>query len=366
MQIIENKLNSTYTDYPLSDTYRLEDMLFVDIETTGFNADSSVLYMIGCAYYESGSWIIRQFFAESANDEGIIIGSFASLASSYKVLVHFNGNQFDIPYLCAKCRTYKINEKFSSLEGIDLYKRLSPIVSFIRVPDCRQRTLEEFIGIERNNPSLGKDMIKVYEDYMLTPDTKLRDRLLEHNFDDMSGMIHIMKLLAYSDIISSPQKVVKARTQHCCSYNGDSGTELIMKLRFRMKLPEEISTSQNGCYFKGSGDEGYIKVPLFSGELKYFYANYKDYYYIPKADNAMHKSVSSFIDSSKRRQASASDCYTRKSALFMPVWNAFEGPFFRSEYKSHDNFIELTAKRKTDRVFFSNYALEVLKMISCG
>ena len=366
MLIIETKLDSIKMDYPLEDICKPEEVLFVDIETTGFSPQSSILYMIGCTYFDSGSWITKQFFAENANDEGTITGAFASLASSYKMLIHFNGNHFDIPYLCDKCKQYHITQNFSAMDGIDLYKRLSAVTGLIKVPDCRQRTLEEFVGIERKNPSLGKDMISVYEQYTLRPDADMRARLLEHNLDDMTGMLHIIDLLRYSDLITKPQCVIKARTQHCTDYSGKDGIELIMKLKFPSVLPNEVSVSSKGCYFKCSGTEGYLKVPVYNEEMKYFYANYKDYYFVPEKDTAMHKSVSSFIDPSKRKQATASDCYTKKASLFLPVWYPAIGPFFKRNYNSKDSFIELTDKRKTDRKFFADYSMQVIEMISCG
>ena len=47
----------------------------------------------------------------------------------------------------------------------------------------------------------------------------------------------------------------------------------IMKpLHFLTVLPTTISYSANGCYFIGEKTEGKLRVPMFEGELKYFYA----------------------------------------------------------------------------------------------
>ena len=67
-----------------------------------------------------------------------------------------------------------------------------------------------------------------------------------------------------------------------------------MKLELPSSLPLAISTLSNSCYFSGEGTEGILKVPLYEEEMKYFYSNYKDYYYLPAEDTALHKSVSSF------------------------------------------------------------------------
>lgn len=38
--------------YPLDRIGPLKDLLFFDIETTGFSGDTSQLYLIGCTYHD--------------------------------------------------------------------------------------------------------------------------------------------------------------------------------------------------------------------------------------------------------------------------------------------------------------------------
>ena len=42
----------------LQNYYAAEDVLVFDIETTGFTAEHTALYLIGCAYYEDHRWKI--------------------------------------------------------------------------------------------------------------------------------------------------------------------------------------------------------------------------------------------------------------------------------------------------------------------
>ena len=51
MKIEETILNSFALNYPLERLAPLDQILFLDIETTGFTAASSQLYLIGCAFY---------------------------------------------------------------------------------------------------------------------------------------------------------------------------------------------------------------------------------------------------------------------------------------------------------------------------
>ena len=111
-------------------------------------------------------------------------------------------------------------------------------------------------------------------------------------------------------------------------------------------------------------DEGTIKVPIYDEELKYFYSNYKDYYYLPTEDLAMHKAVASYVDKEHRVQATASTCYTRKYSSYLPQWDVLVEPFFKREYKSKELFFELTDEIKKDRRLFSAYASHILnKMV---
>ena len=69
MKIIDQTLKDFQIEYPLETIAPLEEFLFVDIETTGFTARSSSLYLIGTAFYRGGSWCIRQWFGECAEDQ---------------------------------------------------------------------------------------------------------------------------------------------------------------------------------------------------------------------------------------------------------------------------------------------------------
>ena len=46
-----------------------EEILFIDIETTGLSPKNSDLYLIGTGFVEDGKWVVRQFFGENADEE---------------------------------------------------------------------------------------------------------------------------------------------------------------------------------------------------------------------------------------------------------------------------------------------------------
>ncbi len=361
MQIINHTLESFTIEYPLERIAPWESFLFVDIETTGFTAKSSTLYLIGTAFFENGNWHIRQWFAENPGEETALLNNFFTFAASYTHLIHFNGNNFDLPYLLQKCEQLKLPHTFDNYEGIDIYKRLSPYKAFLHVPNCKQKTLEALLGIPREDRYHGGELIEVYRRYVQTPTEEGKMLLLLHNREDMQGMLRLLPLLAIYDLFNGEIRAKKVQSQHYIDYRGQDRQELLMKLSLPTALPFSLSDFSNGCYFSGEVDSGILKVPLYEEEMKYFYANYKDYYYLPNEDIALHKSVSGFVDKAHRIQASASNCYTRKYGLFLPQWDILAEPFFKRDYKSSELFFELTEERKTDRDLFSAYAAHLLE-----
>ena len=119
-----------------------------------------------------------------------------------------------------------------------------------------------------------------------------------------------------------------------------------------------------GCHIKVEKDEGTMIVPIYEEELKYFYSNYKDYYYLPLEDTAIHKSIGYFVEKEFREQAKASTCYTRKISCYLPQWEILYEPFFKREYDSTEFFFELTDDIKKDRVLFSKYVSHILNKIA--
>ena len=57
----------------LEQFYTSEDLLVFDIETTGFTAEHTALYLIGCAYYKNRQWNICQWFNQDGRSEADIL-----------------------------------------------------------------------------------------------------------------------------------------------------------------------------------------------------------------------------------------------------------------------------------------------------
>ncbi len=360
MKTIKTNFHDLKPSYPIENLSNPEEVIFLDIESTGLTAKNTNLYLIGIVYLEDDCWQSLQWFAENYEDELSVLTAFFEFAKKYKYIIHYNGNKFDLPYLLAKCEQYNLAFNFDDYNGIDIYRRIAPYKDIFGLPDLKQKTIEEFLNIERSDTYSGRELISKYHNYVCDPnETDLNDLLL-HNEEDLKGMLTVISMLAYSDLFNTGLRVMKAQANYFNNENKKRCQEIIMKLRLEVPLPVQISFRGLGCYFSGNGIDAQLKVPLYEEEMKYFYSNYKNYYYLPAEDTAMHKSIATFVDKQHRVQANASNCYTRKKSLFLPEWESLFTPFYKRDYKDKNIYFELSDEFKKSRSAFSLYAQHIL------
>lgn len=339
-------------DYSFDKEIDLNRIAFFDIETTGFAAESTYLYLIGCAYYKNSSFHLIQWFSENFQEEVRIISSFFEFLDNYDVLIHYNGSGFDLPYLMRKCALLNLNYSFDRLKSIDIYKKIFPYKKIFKTPNYKQKSLEAFLNIHRKDIFDGGDLIQVYQSYigkkhyetlkkLRTPNDVLSSpseaelllgQLLLHNEDDIRGLISILPILNYVDLFEKP-----IRIQHT-SVEGD-----IFTLRFEItaKLPVRVSYKNDLTHLTAFDCSATLEIRVYEGELKFFHENYKDYYYLPAEDCAIHKSLAVFVDKEYRVKAKPSNCYTRKQGIFVPQYEPIISPYFKNNLKDRLSFLEI-------------------------
>lgn len=341
--IIQNDITSFYLQ---------EDCIFFDIETTGFSPKTSQLYLIGCLYKRKNEIVIEHFFAESPEDEKEILESFLNLLKHFATIISFNGIGFDLPFIKAKYNSYGIFTSFSNdsanenffdkFQYIDIFKEVSSIKFLLKLPNYKQKTIEHFLDIQRMDKFTGGELIYVYEDYVKTHDSKAEELLLLHNFEDILGMLDLLPILSYCKILNGAYEIKETDINTYTNYDGEIGSELILTLQNNSPVPKRVSHQSKDFYITMNQTATKIRVPIFEGELKFFYPNHKDYYYLPVEDMAIHKSVAAFVDKEYRQKAKASNCYTRKISRFLPQYDTIISPAFKKEHKDKYSYFELT------------------------
>lgn len=364
MKTIQEKFNVFPHTYPLELLYPASDkILFLDIETTGFSANNSNLYMIGCSYFTQNGYETCQWMAENPEEESSVLTAFFEFASNFECLIHFNGSSFDLPFLVQKCTQHSLSYNFLNFQSIDIYRKIAPYKMLLNLPNLKQKTVERFLEIDREDAFDGGELINLYQDYVQNPSADIAELLLLHNSEDLQGMIQLLPMLSYCSLFDGKLRARKVQANYYNDYQGKKRQELLMMLTLDAPLPKPVSFAVSDCYLRAEDKEAVIKVPIYEEEMKYFYANYKDYYYLPEEDIALHKSVAGFVDKNYRIQATAATCYTRKESQYLPQWDCIFTPFFKREYKDKELFFELTDELKKDRAAFTRYAAHILTMI---
>ena len=108
----------------------------------------------------------RPVFAETPAEESLILKEFIKLLKNYNTIISFNGIGFDIPFLKARFSKYDIDEDFSSYNFIDIFKSITPLKPLLKLENYKQKTLEEFLQINRDDTYSGGDLINIYSEYI--------------------------------------------------------------------------------------------------------------------------------------------------------------------------------------------------------
>lgn len=336
-----------------------EETLFFDIETTGFSAQSAFLYLIGCVYKKNGHYYIRQWFLDNIATEKELLQSFLEFAGSFKGMLHFNGSTFDIPFLEKRGARHKITVDFSRFQSLDLYKEIKPYKKLLKLNNLKQKTLEEYIGLFREDPFTGGQLIELYYEYMDTKKDQLLKCLLLHNTEDLKGMLSLIGLRAVPALFEGNFSIESVSLRDYQKNDHSAGQELIFRLILSYKLPKPLSFLQKGYYLSAESESVGIRVPVSCGEFKHYYPNYQDYCYLPQEDRAIHKSVAAYVDRHFREKAKASNCYTKKTGLFLPQKKELFQPSFKESINSSIYF-ELTEHFLSDTDSQKKYLMHIL------
>jgi hypothetical protein len=327
---------------PIIDKVFNERAAFFDIETTGFSAGSTSLYLIGCSFRDGDKIRMEQFFADAPSEENEVLSAFFEAIADIETLISFNGTGFDLPYLMAKCEKYNRSENLWDYKNIDIFKIVSKLKFLLGLKNYKQKSIEDFLGLWRDDKMNGGELIEVYRDYVKNPSDEALSLLLLHNYEDVLRMTDLLPMLSYSELFEGKYRVLSAETASYRAYDGSDGREFMITLKVPAPVPRPVSLkNDDGIYLKLEDDKAILRLPVFEGELRYFLPNYKDYYYLPAEDVAMHKSVAGFVDKEFRRPAKASTCYTKKSGIFLPQFNHINEPEFKKEYKDKMSYFEI-------------------------
>jgi hypothetical protein len=128
-----------------------------------------------------------------------------------------------------------------------------------------------------------------------------------------------------------------------------------------VQFPQTLSREVYGIQLEISRNAVTFKIPVTEGELCHFYSDYKNYFYLPAEDRAIHKSVASYVDAANREKATKENCYSKRKGYFIPYFNETPYPCFKKEYNDKESYIQFDEKLCSEPEFIANYISSIIQ-----
>ena len=347
---------------PVFGNVSLEDAMLYDIETTGLNPKASQLYLLGVLLFHKENSEFIQYFAESVLDEEEILEQFFQLCKAKKVLISFNGEGFDNRFIETMAKSYGKLPLHLNLKQLDLFKLIRKRKKFYGLESCSLKSCERFLGIYREDRCNGGELISVYREYLQNKDSEKKNLLLLHNREDIQNLPALFSFLAYENIFQGNVHFQRAELlvrdemkEKNDNHQKDNSLQIkdlelgerqnsrtTEKLCLRFSLPSSVpvplTLTPKNFLLEIKETSLCLTVPLYQGELCYFFKDYKDYEFIPSEDRVVHKSLAAMYPKEMREKAKASTAYQKMKTSFLPVFQEGE-KVFKKTYQDKNCFI---------------------------
>lgn len=177
---------------------KFENSVVLDIETTGLSRKYNSIFLIGVCTIKKDTEV-KLFFAEDLEEEYKVLKSIEPYLN--KNIITFNGNTFDIPFIKEKFDFYNMN--FPDVRGFDLYKYVKNYKHILNLKNYKQKSIEEYVGIQRDEFISGGEVVKAYENYLTNKDYENFKDVIIHNKDDIVGLTNSLKIVEEIENINS-------------------------------------------------------------------------------------------------------------------------------------------------------------------
>ncbi len=164
-------------------------VVYLDLETTGLR--NTPLFLVGIMYSDGDDLIVDQFFARDYTEERAVLSFVSGLLDSRDVLVTFNGNTFDVPFLVDRMTFHHLPMGMPR-SHVDLLP-VSRSLMKGRTPNNRLQTLERFVlGRKRTGDIPGSEIPGAYHEFVRTGDARQMAAVIHHNRLDLLSMMELI------------------------------------------------------------------------------------------------------------------------------------------------------------------------------
>jgi uncharacterized protein len=229
------------------DDIALEDILFIDTETTGLSGGTGTMaFLIGLGYFTSEGFIVDQYFLDDPANELSLMNTVSNQINPYKLIVSYNGSSFDLPLLRTRFVMNRLPPPFNQMSHLDLL-HLSRKIWKLRLSSLRLKDIEnEVLNFYREEEEVPGWMVpQIYFDFIRSRDARPLGGVFYHNRMDVLSLAFIFNHL--SSLINHPLEEEKASKEDVFSIarifekNGYlEESTILFRSTFKDGLPENI------------------------------------------------------------------------------------------------------------------------------
>lgn len=246
------------------------DVFFFHTITNGYYWRNSTIIELSLLHLDSNKrWILEKWTLEKESDEYDMLKAFSDKLNSASCLIGFNSNSFHIPYLNNKYKAYDLPNPLVNKHQIDLLKLLKPIGKQLHI-STKLNELTIFLN-------------------------------LSEELSEIECVAAFTALFLYQDIFRGNFFVNQAEI---------FGDELLFSCKTEIPFPASVRIHDEEFYLIGENNNLKIKVKMKSAQLKLYYHNHKDYYYIIDENIVIHNSLADTISKDKKRKAKPEECFS--------------------------------------------------------
>lgn len=182
--------------------YVLENnRLFLDIETTGLSpVDNEIVIISYASYFNDKKCKIVQLISQDIqNDEKTLINQFITDTLGNKILLTFNGDEFEEKFLSEKMKKYKMDFKF---DFSSLKSNIRHFGKYLKISSFSRENIENYFDISKERYYNIHKIVK-----SMKKESIVSDDLIEHSKEEIKTLIEMY--LAFDKIKKGKKAIIK-------------------------------------------------------------------------------------------------------------------------------------------------------------
>ena len=322
MYFVEKTIPDKFNlDNNLPNNFDRHSSAFFDIETTGLSPKTSYIFLIGLLFFKEDKLILRQYFADNVDDEANILNNFIEDISHYENLYNFNGTSFDIPFIIKRLIVNSINFDFSKHIIIDIYKTLLANKQMVYLESYKLKNVEKYLNIIRKDELSGSQIVSEYKNFIEFKNVFTKQKILLHNEEDVINLYRILPIL---NIIENINSCDISDINEIDIKIDNKKVYITGKAVFKTDSVSVIEKNYTFNYDKSTNGFFFLYT-ILEDTLYYIFNNYKQYYYFPDIDCAIHKSVAKYNKNQTKLQATKANCYSKINTQYIELPTSIQG-----------------------------------------